>query len=112
MRKLTQDILAVSSIVEKIQTNEMYAQNMYAAFCNNVFMKEEQEWSCSWRAAGRFISEVRGEGDYIDWYCSGMFEREGHVAESVITPEVQADITLCGWVIKEDSYSDDIPLTY
>ena len=43
----------------KVRANETYAQNLYAAMCNNAFQKQEvwlvlkdAVWSCSWRSAG------------------------------------------------------------
>jgi hypothetical protein len=96
--------------------------------CNNDFQKQEvwpilkdQTWSCSWRYAGGIVADMRGEGDYIDWYCSGikyndvleqsewdmltqeqqMFRKEsaGYVAESTITDELQEDLALLGWSV-------------
>ena len=71
------DLLTTDWILEKARTRDDYAQNLYAAMCNNGFIKLEvipvlkgEEWSCSWRYAGGIIADMRQEGDYIDWYCS------------------------------------------
>ena len=53
---LDEDIRRTDWMVEKIINNDVYAQHLYAALCNNVFIKNESwfilknaEWSCSWR---------------------------------------------------------------
>lgn len=105
-------------ICNKIRTNTSYAQNFYAALCNNEFLKlkvlpilKDEYWSCSWRYAGGIIADIREEGDYMDWYCSGVtmssyIDADGTkvraVSESVITCEVRQDIEMLGWRIIED----------
>ena len=92
----------------KVCESESYAQNLYAAMCNNQFVKndvwpilEDKRWGCSWRYAGGIIADLREEGDYIDWYCSGIgadkdnkFVSEGHV-----TDEIRIDLLKLGWII-------------
>lgn len=119
----------------KVRANDAYAQNLYAAMCNNNFIKremwpilKEQKWSCSWRYAGGIIAHMKGKGDYIDWYCSGIRgdladtkedlsltelteEQKKHievvskyVPESVVTEEIENDLYQLGWlVIKDDN---------
>ena len=76
---LETDLSKTSWIVDKIRNDDSYAQNLYAALCNNQFQKSEiwpilkdEVWSCSWRYAGGVIADIREQGDYMDWYCSGM----------------------------------------
>jgi hypothetical protein len=64
---------------KKIKSSDTYAQNLYAALCNNEFQKidvlpilKDERWSCSWRYAGGIIADIQEKGDYIDWYCSGI----------------------------------------
>jgi hypothetical protein len=68
---------------------------------------KDEVWSCTWRYAGGIVADMRGEGDYIDWYCSGMGDglgngdsdgTKGFVAESVITDEIANDLYQLGWV--------------
>jgi hypothetical protein len=115
--------------VHKVRATESYAQNVYAALCNNAFQKLEvlpvlrdEIWSCSWRYAGGIVALLRGEGDYMDWYCSGIFgdpkeidyaaaEAQGvnpgkYVAESVVTDEIRQDLEQLGWVVIDDYYDE------
>jgi hypothetical protein len=67
---------------------------------------------------------MRGEGDYIDWYCSGIkgedvteqsewnmltqeqqtFHRESqaHVGEGMVTDEIREDLARLGWSVVSD----------
>lgn len=116
---LERDILSSDVIKQKCTKYEEYAQNLYAALCNNRFQKndiwpilKDDIWSCSWRYAGGLIADIRGEGDYLDWYCSGIINESGiaiqskndrrHVQESVVTDEIQQDLFDIGWVVLSD----------
>lgn len=125
---LEYDLLTTDWILEKARSSQSYAQNIYAALCNNGFIKldvipilTEKEWSCSWRYAGGIIADMCQRGDYIDWYCSGirdigpptdeeyqnMTEEQKHLWETVyskyvpegkITDEIRNDFKTLGWV--------------
>jgi hypothetical protein len=108
------DLLTTDWILEKVRSSDTYAQNLYAAMCNNDFQKlevipilKDQTWGCSWRYAGGIIADMRQKGDYIDWYCSGIGDglgngdRDGsksYVGESVITDEIRKDLKCLGWI--------------
>jgi hypothetical protein len=109
------DLVSTAWILEKVCASKQYSQNLYAAMCNNDFVKnevwnilKEDAWSCSWRAAGGIVADMRQEGDYIDWYCSGMGNglgngdedgTMGYVNESVVTEEIAADLLRLGWIV-------------
>ena len=106
---LEQELKKSRLICKKVR-NDNYAQNLYAALCNMQWQKlevlpilKEELWSCSWRYAGGLVAELRGNGDYIDWYCSGMWDNgkseiEGYVSESTVTEEIAADLRQLGWI--------------
>ena len=119
---LEYDLLTTDWILEKVRTNDAYAQNLYAALCNNEFQKlevipilKEERWSCSWRHAGGIIADMQEKGDYINWYCSGIrnvdYDDEQNdkwygrniVAESVVTDEIRNDLKDLGWIVVFDS---------
>ena len=110
---LEEDIRAGAWMLKKVQDRETYAQNLYAAMCNNVFQKNEvwprlrdEYWSCSWRSAGGIVADLRGQGDYIDWYCSGIMgvgeadSFQGYVSESTVTDEIRQDLFALGWTVQ------------
>lgn len=114
-RDLEQDLWRSDEILHKIRTRKDYAQNVYAAMCNMrwqpldvVSILKDEFWSCSWRAAGGIVARLNKEGDYMDWYCSGIqdfsgdhadprFNGGGYVEEGQITDEILADFKELGW---------------
>ena len=127
VNNLEYDLLTTDWILEKVRNDEAYAQNLYASMCNTDFVRNDvwplltdKRWSCSWRYAGGIIADMRQEGDYIDWYCSGIrgdiaesfnptleqIERmkitERFVGEGCVTDEIRADLLKLGWVVIDD----------
>lgn len=128
------DLRACEWMVAKVRAREEYAQNLYAAMCNRDFQKNDvwpllkgQTWSCSWRYAGGIVAHMRGEGDYIDWYCSGIKGRlddideskmspedvarfrwmwEHFVGEGHVTDEIREDLLKLGWIVIEDGLDE------
>jgi hypothetical protein len=95
------DLFKSANIVEKCKYSDIYSQNLYACMCNNSFYYGEEEWGTSWRGAGGIVADLRNCGeDYIDWYCSGMGNKEGYVPESVVTDEIRLDLMKLGWVVR------------
>jgi len=110
------DLRSTEWILEKVRASDSYAQNLYAAICNNDFQKldvvpilKNQTWTASWRSAGGIIADMREQGDYIDWYCSGIGNEglgngdfngdKGYVPEGVVTEEIKNDLKTLGWVV-------------
>lgn len=105
---MAKDIEKCLLITNKIKKSESYAQNMYAAMCNNDFIKlntceKQGSWSCSWRSSGGIIATIRDDNtDYADWYCSGIgdeaaLKERNFVPESYITEEIADDLYQIGW---------------
>jgi len=116
------DLLTTDWMLDKVRSSKAYSQNLYAAMCNNDFQKldvipilKEQTWGASWRYAGGIIADMRQQGDYIDWYCSGIggFNREyqgeetneqwqkrtEYVPEGLVTDEIRDDLQRLGWAV-------------
>jgi len=119
---LEYDLRSTEWILQKVRDSEEYAQNLYAALCNNQFQKndvwprlKDDFWSCSWRYAGGIVADMREEGDYMDWYCFGIRNDgyqddmdvpfpQGFVKESEVTEEIREDLFRLGWLV-DDSYN-------
>jgi hypothetical protein len=104
-RDLEEDLRNDPIIMEKIKVDQ-YAQNVYASLCNmrwqpaEVFtILKDEYWSCSWRSAGGLVARLRADSaeDYMDWYCSGMSEKEGYAREGTVTDEISHDFARIGW---------------
>jgi hypothetical protein len=98
--------LRASGVFKNKVNSDSYAQRLYATLCNNNFFKGYmvEAWHCSWRHSGGIVADLRGEGDYIDWYLSGMrFDEDNSVellTEGTICEEVQADLLTIGWRVE------------
>ena len=118
------DLISTDWIVQKVRASEYYAQNLYAAMCNNEFIKndvwpilQQKTWTTSWRSAGGIVADMRGQGDYVEWYCSGIGSKEdgygltysageNYVPEQHVTDEIREDLLKLGWIVKEDDESE------
>ena len=114
---LEYDLRSTKWICDKAKNTKTYAQNLYAALCNQDWQRndvwpllKDQRWSCSWRSAGGIVADMREEGDYIDWYCSGIQGNPdddwidlGHVPEGTVTDEIQQDLFRLGWIKVEST---------
>jgi hypothetical protein len=123
---LVENIYQSDEILTKIRSNDSYAQNLYAAFCNMRWQKlevlpilKDEYWTASWRSAGGIVAQFRNKGeDYMDYYCSGMggfaafddetdeeakaqFNKRGYVPEGVVTDEIREDLKKIGWIPSE-----------
>ena len=114
---LEYDLRNSDYIAEKCKVDS-YAQNLYAALCNNDFMRnemwpilKEETWGCSWRYAGGIIADILQHGDYLDWYCSGIGDGLGngdedgskrYVAEGIVTDEIRGDLLSLGWIVLDN----------
>ena len=108
---LERDIRSANWIISKVRQKETYAQNLYAALCNNSYVPKDVwgiltniTWDCNWRYAADLIADIRQDDSYIDWYCSGTgfigTDFTGFVEESFVTDEIETDIKNIGWLLK------------
>lgn len=125
------DLRTTDWILEKVRSDDVYAQNLYAAMCNNDFQKLDtwpiltgKTWGCSWRYAGGIIADMQEKGDYIDWYCSGIRngdatpeelaeyteeqlayhkQSQAYVHESCVTDEIREDLHRLGWAVVDSN---------
>ena len=98
---LEYDLIKNERIIEKCQSSDIYAQNLYAALCNNRFFYGDNEWTCSWRMAGGIVASiVDTNGNYMDYYCSGISTANGYVGEGTVTDEIRLDLMMMGWTVK------------
>lgn len=111
---LEKDLFNNETIIQKCKHSQVYAQNLYAALCNNRFFYGDKEWTCSWRYAGGIVANIRNCGeDYITFYCSGIGtdagnnEGLGFVAESFVTDEIRLDLMKMGWEVKPYESKDN-----
>ena len=119
---LEKDLYNSTYIKDKCMVDS-YAQNLYAALCNNEFTKNdvipilrEETWGCSWRYAGGLVARLREEGDYLTWYCSGMgglvdynldrgeeyMKEMRYVPEGFVTEEIRNDLLQLNWLVCVD----------
>ena len=116
---LEYDLRSTEWICAKAKASDTYAQNIYAALCNQDWQKNEvwpllkgETYSCSWRYAGGIVADMREEGDYVDWYCSGIGNGlgngdvnnvKGYVPEGTVTDEIREDFFKLGWIPVDDT---------
>jgi hypothetical protein len=131
INNLEYDLRSTKWICDKAKAREEYAQNIYAALCNQDWQRNDvwpllkgETYSCSWRYAGGIVADMREQGDYIDWYCSGIrgghneedlkdlsseerqrydWMRENFVGEGYVTDEVREDFFKLGWIPVDDT---------
>ena len=114
------DLRSTVWICDKVKADDNYAQNLYAAICNRQFQKldvlpvlKDERWSASWRSAGGIVADMQEKGDYIDWYCSGIGDKDtgygldyrpatSYVPEGQVTDEIREDLKQLGWIVLDE----------
>jgi len=114
---LERDIRGADWIVSKVQQQEIYAQNLYAALCNNQYVPVDVwgilkniHWDCNWRNAANIIADIRNDDSHDNWYCSGTgfkgTDFTGFVEESYVTEEIENDFMVIGWRVITKRFID------
>jgi hypothetical protein len=88
---LFRDVIDSQTIKNKMRASKSYSKKFYAAMCNTDVYKDGDagEYGYSWRSAGGLVADILGEGDYLNWYCSGN--------EGFVDDEVADDLKEIGW---------------
>jgi hypothetical protein len=81
-------------VYRKIIENDSYARDFYGALCNNeLFHNGELTDGYTFREAAGLIADIRKNGSYLDWYCSGN--------EGKVTDEVRQDLLDMGYTLEK-----------
>lgn len=74
----------------KIKTDDGFCENVWSALANKIWRNiDGAEFACTFRYAGGLIADIRGSGNYMDWYCSGPCE--------TVTEEIENGMAVLGW---------------
>ena len=93
---LERDLVASSLFRDRVRF-PAFAELLYASLCGTRWRHRATgtAWSASMRQAGAIVANVRGEGDYLDWYCSG--------GEDVVDERIAALIGELSWDLVPDA---------
>ena len=91
---LEYDLRSTEWICNKAKASETYAQNIYAALCNQDWQKNDiwpllkgETYSCSWRYAGGIVADI-----------DVPYEQKKFVPEGTVTDEIREDFFKLGWI--------------
>lgn len=76
---------------DEICDDEEFAKRVYAALTNIIWRQDntDYEHAITFRGAGGLIADIRGEGHYMDWYCSA--------GEGVVDKNILDALLTRGW---------------
>ena len=93
-----------SVAISKKLEDQKYADYFYLALCNNVWKKNSQEATWSFREAGGVVADLRGKGeDYLNFYCymdDDTVMIDGvptPISEGYVSNEIRKDFASLGW---------------
>jgi hypothetical protein len=85
------EMAANRALGDRIRADKQIARDMWCALAN-VTWKHQDGYTAlfTFRGAGGLVADIRGEGDYMDWYCcSGPYPR--------VTEEIRQAMAAEGW---------------
>lgn len=75
---------------DRIRGDDKVASDVWCALANVEWKHKKGDTAAySFRAAGDLVAAIRGNGTYMDWYCSGDWAR--------VTQEIQDALAVEGW---------------
>lgn len=93
----------LADAVKPFIMDDDFAKQVWGALANVDWyhMRDKKEYSCSFRYAGGLIAEIRGEGNYMDWYCSAP--------DGVVSDKIHRLMKKRGWSHDESRGICDAP---
>ena len=78
---------------ERMKTDEEFCKQVWSSLANVDWTHVDgDKGDYSFRSAGGLISDIREEGCYMDWYCSGP--------DGVVSEEIATALAAEGWSYK------------
>jgi len=78
---------------KRIREDTQVARDMWSALANVDWKHANGHTAVySFRSAGDLIAAIRGDGSYLDWYCSGP--------DAYVSEEIKAALAAEGWTPK------------
>src|SRR5258708_22890357 len=73
---------------DKIRASSETAAAIWSALANIIWKHENGDTAqYTFRAAGDLVAAIRGEGDYMKWYCSGPYATVSVEISNALTAE-------------------------
>lgn len=82
---------------DRIRSDDEMAKALWSALANLGWKHQNGDSAgYSFRAAGDLIAAIRGNGCYMDWYCSGPY--------ATVSDEIANALEVEGWAPDENYY--------
>jgi len=78
-----------------LRSSKEFCVEMWSALANIqwYYKDNKEDDGFSFREAGTVIAEIRGQGSYLDWYCSGPY--------AVVSEKISEGMAKHDWVWKD-----------